>query len=220
MGSKPQTKRHSGEQSAEAKSRINYSEPTTVNDELKALGRGIIKSTWEDLLGATGSTFSEQVLGFGVSGNLQEGQEVSLKKKQQEKKEEKSVTTSEHMEYFRSVNNADRMPETRMESEIRNSVDQIRMEIKKLIQTSKIVEKTVKDATADKAPVKPGKYHISFFEFVLSVVREATRKLEDSASYGAIFTSKKQQSKYWSSYKKQGTTFGLSGERTVATQTG
>lgn len=220
MGSKPQTKRHSGEQSVEAKPRVQYTEPTTVNDQLSELGRGIVKSTWDDLLKASGGTFSEQLWGSAESGNLQEGQAISLKKKAQEKKEEKTITTSEHMEYFRSVNNADRIPETRMESEMRNSVDQIRMEIKKLIQTSKIVEKTVKDATADKAPVKPGKYHISFFEFVLSVVRDATRKLEDSASYGAIFTSKKQQSKYWSSYKKQGTTFGLSGERTVATQTG
>ncbi len=220
MGSKAQTKRQSGEQSAEIKSRINYSEPTTVNDQIRELGKGIVKSTWDDLLGASGSAVSEQLWGFGNSGNLQEGQEVNLKKKPQEKKEEKATMTSEHMEYFRSVNNADSMPETRVENEIRNSVDQIRMEIKKLVQTSKIVEKTVKDATADKAPVRPGKYHISFFEFVLSVVRDATRKLEDSASYGAIFTSKKQQSKYWSSFKKQGTTFGLSGERTVATQTG
>src|SRR3989338_2649583 len=84
-------------------------------------------------------------------------------------------------------------------------------------QEEYLIERTVKDATADQAPVRPGKYHLSFFEFVLSVIRDATRKLEDSVSYGAVFTSKKQQSKYWSKYKKHGTTFGLSGERTTAT---
>ncbi len=220
---KPQTqKKQISEESIEAKPRNRYIEPATVNDEFKDLGKGIINSAWNDLLGTSPTSISEQLFGFGSENQLAEGQAVSLTQQrvEQVEKKEKIQVTSEHMEYFRTVNNADRIGETRTEAQVRQAVEQIRMEIKKLMQTSKLVERTVKDATADQAPVRPGKYHINFFEFVLGVIKDATRKLEDTVSYGAVFTSKKQQSKYWSKYQKHGTTFGLSGERTTATQTG
>lgn len=208
------------EESVEAKPRNPYIEPTTVNDEVKDFGKGLVNSMWNDLLGASPASISEQVFGFGSENQLAEGEAVSISQaKVQEKKEEVQASV-EHIEYFRTVNNADRISETRTETQVRQAVEQIRMEIKKLMQTSKLVERTVKDATADQAPVKPGKYHLNFFEFVLGVIKDATRKLEDTVSYGAVFTSKKQQSKYWSKYKTHGTMFGLSGERTTATQTG
>ncbi len=213
-------KRILSEESVEAKPRNIASEPNTVSDELKNLAKGAVDSTWRDLLAGSGTAISEQILGFGASENeLVEGQEISLKQ-QVEGGRDKIQTSIEHLEYFRTVQNADRIGETRTETQIKQAVEEIRLEIKKLIATSKLVERTVKDATAEKAPVKPGKYHVTFFEFVLSVVRDATRKLEDSVSFGAVFTNKKQQRQYWSMYKKKGTTFGLSGERVVATQTG
>lgn len=215
-------KKQIAEESVEAKPRSRYIEPTTVNDEVKDLWKGMIGTVKSDLIGATGSSITEQLFGFGTSeeNQLAEGQAVSLTQTKVREQQDKLQVTSEHMEYFRSVNNADRIGETRTEMQVRQAVDQIRMEIQKLIKTSKLVERTVKDATADQAPVKPGRYHLNFFEFVLGIIKDATRKLEDTVSYGAVFSSKKQQSKYWSSYKKQGTTFGLSGERTTATQTG
>lgn len=223
---KPQNKKQISEESVEAKPRNRFIEPTSVNDEFRDLGKGIINSAWNDLLGSTPDTFSEQLLGFSADNQLTEGQAVSITQKRSEKQDmpdsqqEKIQVTEQHMEYFRTVNNADRIGETRTETQVKQAIEQIRMEIKKLMQTSKLVERTVKDATADQAPVKPGKYHLNFFEFVLGVIKDATRKLEDTVSYGAVFSSKKQQSKYWTKYQKHGTTFGLSGERTTATQTG
>ena len=220
MSTKTQNKKQASEYEREKKQSAGEVKPLTATGELNSLWKGLLKSGSQDIIGGSLSTFSEQMLGLPLS----EGQAVSLKQKQQveifEKQEKKPVIKYEHMEYFRTVNNADRIGETATERQVRQSVDQIRMEIQKLMKTSKLVERTVKDATADQAPIKPGKYHINFFEFVLSVIKDATRKLEDTVSYGAVFQSKKQQSKYWSSYKKSGTSFGLSGERTVATQTG
>ena len=211
MSTKTQNKKQASEYEREKKQSAGEVKPLTATGELNSLWKGLLKSGSQDIIGGSLSTFSEQMLGLPLS----EGQAVSLKQKQQveifEKQEKKPV---------RTVNNADRIGETATERQVRQSVDQIRMEIQKLMKTSKLVERTVKDATADQAPIKPGKYHINFFEFVLSVIKDATRKLEDTVSYGAVFQSKKQQSKYWSSYKKSGTSFGLSGERTVATQTG
>lgn len=199
------------------------SKPLSVQGAFSDMGKGVMESFWKDLLVGSATDSAPKML-WGTSGmeenQLKEGQAMSLKKKKEEEKAEKKVTTSEHIEYFRTVQHPENNKDARVEMEVRQQVEQIRMEIKKLLKTSKLVEQSVKDATADQAPVKPGKYHLNFFEFVLSVIKDATRKLEDSVSYGAIFASKKQQSKYWSSYKKHGTSFGLSSERSTATQTG
>ncbi|HVZ67535.1 MAG TPA: DUF5660 family protein [Patescibacteria group bacterium] len=218
---KLKNKRPVNHESLEAKPQAS-SEPATLKGEAKAFANDAVNMLWRDLLVGSKDSAVQQLFG----GDLSEGQAVSLKKQQaakaaeEEAVEKKPQVTAEHMEYFRTVNNADRVSESRVEMSIQRSVDEIRIEIQKLIKTSRLVERTVKDATADKAPVKAGKYHISFFEFVLNVIRDATRKLEDTNTMGAVFTSKKQQSKYWNSYKSHGTSFGLSGERSSATQTG
>ena len=216
---KPKTKKQQiFEESVESKPRSKVIEPTNIADEAKFA----IRDAWDQTLAGTAESVSEQLLGVPSQNEQQliEGQELVLDTK---KRQERIQTTAEHLEYVRrDVQNVERTSssEARTELEVRRGVEQIQTEIRKLISTSKIVERTVKDATAEKAPVKPGKYHLSFFEFVLSVIRDATRKLEDTVHFGAVFTSKKQQSRYWNSYKKHGTQFGLSGERTTATQTG
>lgn len=210
-------KRQITEESIEAK-HGGYTEPTTVSDEIKDLLNRMADSAWKDMLGGVSKDFGSQIMGSSMA----EGQEVSLKKQAEQTKDKKSEITSEFIDYRREVINVERASENQVERQVAQAVEEIRMEIKKLTQTSKLVERTVKDATADKAPVKPGKYHLNFFEFVLNMLKDATRKLEDSVSFGAVFTSKKQQSQYWNTInsKKGGTAFMLSGERTSATQTG
>src|SRR5687767_5231646 len=114
---------------------------------------GEMKGLWKGLLGAgqdaaTGSitSFSEQVIGSNLGSTLSEGHAVSLRQTshvEQVQAEKKTVVTSEHMEYFRTVNNADRLGETATERQMRQAVDQIRLEIQKLMKTSKLVERTV-----------------------------------------------------------------------------
>jgi len=213
-----QQKKHISQESVEAKHHTS-DEPATLKGEAKKLADEAIKQSWEQLFAGSLTSASEQLLGFSDQ-ELHEGQEVNLNKKAQHVEEEVKAVTHEHMEYFREIQNADRIGESRTERQIEQGIEDIRMEIKRLTDTSKLVERTVKDATADKAPIKAGKYHLNFFQFVLGVLRDATRKLEDSVSYGAVLSGKKQQSKYWNSYKKHGTSFGLSSERSTATQTG
>ncbi len=216
-------KRHITEESVESKPLSHSSEPATLKGEAKKLADEAMKQTWDQLFAGSLSTASEQLLGFDTGGDLHEGQEVSLKKQAHHAEtalETAKAVTSEHMEYFREINNSENIGERRTEHEMRQAVDEIRMEIKRLMSTSKLVEQSVKDASADKTPVKPGKYHLNFFQFVLSVIREATQKLEDSVTFGSVLSGKKQQSKYWNSYKQHGTSFGLSSERSTATQTG
>lgn len=219
---KKQPKKQLQEESIEAKPRAASDAP--VSEQAKQMAKDAVRESWEQMFSGTPSAVTEQLFG-SAGGELVAGEKITLTKRtdtqaQEREQEVKEVVSAEHMEYFRTIQNADKISENKTENEVKRAVEEIRMEIKRLRETSKIVEQTVKDATADKAPVKPGKYHISFFQFVLSILRDATRKLEDTASYGAVFSSRKQQSKYWNKYKKHGTMFGLSGERTTATQTG
>lgn len=190
-----------------------------VTSEFKNIGKGVLNSATNDLFRDSGKNLWDQLLGAPEAPKkrgdnvLSEGEEMKLKN-------EKVAASSEFVEYKREVVYGDKKSENGENYIIRDQIEQIRLEIRKLVRTSKVVEQTVKDATTEKAPVKPGKYHVAFFEFVLGVIKDATRKLEDSAAMGAVFSGKKKQRQYWSMYKKHGTTFGLSGERTTATQTG
>lgn len=199
------------EESIEAKS-------GSVASEVKTVGKQLSESIWKDFFAKSAQGVPEQLLGLTSSENtLAPGQEVSLKNERKEKR----PISAEHMEYFREIKSADTIAENRYGQQIRSQVEEIRMEIRRLVKTSAIVEQTVKGAVAEQAPVRPGKYHVSFFEFVLSTIKDATRKLEDSVSFGAIFQGKKRaKQQHWTKVKTQGTQFGLSGERTVSTQTG
>jgi hypothetical protein len=77
-----------------------------------------------------------------------------------------------------------------------------------------------KEVAIEQRIVNPGKYHTSFFEWVLSAIRIARMKVEDSGAWLSASKGKKAKKDYWQMFKKHGTTFGLSNERVVATQTG
>ena len=77
------------------------------------------------------------------------------------------------------------------------------------------------EVTIDQPPAEVGTYHVNFYEWLLSVIKIAREKVEDSSVWlQAINTKKNKKMGYWGMFKKHGTTFGLSHERNVATQTG
>jgi hypothetical protein len=77
----------------------------------------------------------------------------------------------------------------------------------------------VKKAITD-VPVDAGVYHINFFERLRSMSVLLRQSVDDSRSWLSLSTSRKKQKGYWGKYKKHGTQFGLSADRTPATQTG
>ena len=97
------------------------------------------------------------------------------------------------------------------------------IELKRLAASSQELEIEFKDVVMTQNVVKPGKYHQGFFEWVLIVIRNARVRVEDAGAWLSVMhgkKGKKQQQNYWQMFKKHGTTFGLSNERVVATQTG
>lgn len=189
---------------------------TSFQDALKAGGDNSMTDVWKDFFGGFDKKIGEQLQFIGtVENELKAGEAVSLKK------EEKQVVRSEgHMEYFRTVKNADLALSHSKDAQLDRRVEEIRMEIKKLLATSKQLETTFKSVSAETRVVNAGKYHETFFTFVLSLLRSANIKLQEGASWLNTVKSKKQQMQYKSMAKKHGTTFTLSHERNVATQVG
>lgn len=101
----------------------------------------------------------------------------------------------------------------------------IATELKKQIA---ILEKKEKGLTAElskikveQLPAKTGIYYLRFLEWMLLEVKRLIIKVEEGSAWLAIFNQRKRKKLgYWKMYKKHGTTFGLSHERSLATQTG
>jgi hypothetical protein len=75
----------------------------------------------------------------------------------------------------------------------------------------------------DQEVVSPGLYHLSFFENLLSFLRETRKRITDSRNWAAMHSKRgASRSYYWNQVnaKVGGTKFMLSQERQVVTQTG
>lgn len=100
--------------------------------------------------------------------------------------------------------------------------------LSKLKEQVTILEKSNKGLVAEmakvkveQAPQKSGIYYIRFLEWMLLVVKQMRMKVDEGRAWLETFTKRKTKKLgYWKMYKKHGTTFGLSHERTLATQTG
>ena len=220
-------------QKSQNKSGILHS-PELVTDSVKKqlldIPASVTRSMWADFFRASArQTLPEQFFGKNnekkqkpspTAGTLQEGEEMSLARRS----ETEVVRTPSHMEYFRTIQSAETVRANKENVETREQVEMLQMEIKKLIKVSKEMETAFKQVshqvTVDQAPSKMGKYHVSFLEWVLIIVRNARMRVEEGQSWLAMFASKKSQKQYWNQFKSKGTSFGLSSERTTATQTG
>lgn len=105
--------------------------------------------------------------------------------------------------------------------EINQRLQEIMVELKRLVSTSKVLQMEFANVDVEQAPTQAGEYHINFFDWLLLTIRAARQKVEDSGAWLATAKGKSgKKGGYWGMFKKHGTSFGLSNERTVATQTG
>lgn len=94
-------------------------------------------------------------------------------------------------------------------------------ELRRLADSSKVLQMEFASVAVEQTSTKVGEYHVNFFEWMLIVVRAAREKVEDSGAWLSAMKGKNgKKNGYWGMFKKHGTTFGLSNERVVATQTG
>jgi len=102
--------------------------------------------------------------------------------------------------------------------EMRRNIEQIKTELAKLVSSSEMLKMDFAEVAVEQT-VNVGQYQLTFFEWMLTVIRAAREKVEDSGAWLNTVKGKKDKG-YWGMFKKHGTTFGLSGERSVATSVG
>lgn len=188
---------------------------------------GAVRETVKQDVARKGSEdFIKQLLGKELSqsshGDLVEGQELVLSG-QQESQENTTVRKADldpAINYHREIRFSSERGTSRERSELNAKIDQILVELDQLIDSSSELEARFEQMAVETKPVEPGTYHLNFFDWVINLIQTTRQQIEDSGSWLQALSGKKQKQNYWSMFKKHGTSFGMSSERMVATQTG
>lgn len=162
---------------------------------------------------------AEKRKGVRYSGDLSQGQTLNLKEIQKEQ-EEKILNIEAGINYAEEIVHVGERAVNHENKELEAQLREIMAEIKKLADSSKELQMEFREVAVEQYVAKPGKYHKSFFTWLLSVIRAARTKVEDSGAWLQAMHSKKKSREYAAMAKKQGTSFTLNNERTVATQVG
>lgn len=181
----------------------------SILESLRSLGSGIGKAVTKDLVGKMGSDALSSVIG--------------APKKQGELKPNAPVDMRPERSPFSGYRRPEIQPRApfvaKEEPRLKEQIEAVRIELKALAASIKSLDSEIEKAVMD-VPVAPGVYHKNFFERLRSVLKLLREQVEDSRTWLALYSNKKQKKGYWGMYKKHGTTFGLSHERTLATQAG
>jgi hypothetical protein len=185
-------------------------------DQLKPQG------DWaKDWLGLGGG----ESTGSGHSVDMQPGiaytpGQAAEQKHAKEQAEKAESHAEAAMDYSREIIHAG---EKGLKAEKQESSQKIQMLIEELGRLAKSVQQIEKamilQAIDPSASKKTGKYYESFFEWMLIVVQDARRKVEDSGAWMAM-SSKKGKGASIHKTMKTNMQVGMSGERTNANNTG
>lgn len=189
--------------------------PTYPNDSIlesiRDLGSGVGKSVAHDLVGKVGSDALGSLVGSSnrSSGELRPNESLRFGK---EDRQQSTPPVRAELQ--------PRMATVRAEEQrIKQQLEAVRLELKALSGSIKGFNQEIERAITS-APVEPGIYHLNFFERLKSLLTVLRQQIEDSRSWLALWTARKKKVAYWGLYKKHGTKFGLSAERTLATSAG
>lgn len=151
-------------------------------------------------------SFFEQMLGKGAKEYKPSSFKESLSKRPQET----VIFSFEH-----------KRRESQLEHETQIILDTLQKQVTVLEKTGKSLAHEVTKIKMERAPKKTGIYYLRFLEWLLTIVKQLRLRVEEGQAWLSTFTQrKKKKMGYWAMYKKHGTTFGLSNERSLASQTG
>jgi archaellum component FlaC len=198
----------------------------TVDDVVATVKDDILEesitSAWSQLLGGKSKDSGESAGEMSMSGDLIEGQEIEFAKKQQqiEKEANRLANIEAGYDYKNEILHFEQKESQENQNQTSSRVQEILVEIKQLSKSIKELEIEVKDVSMDVVPVKAGKYHESFFDYLLTILRNAKIRVENSANWLQVLSGKKAKKGYWDNAKKHGTSYSLSADRVVSQQVG
>jgi hypothetical protein len=188
--------------------------PTQVSDNVvesvRMIGSTVGKTVATDVAGRIAADALQSLLGQSVkSGEIRPQQTVEFPEEQRETQQEKRIQPREQINAL-----AHQDAET-----IKRQIAAVRQELLSLAKSISNLHQEVQSAVFTE-PIDPGVYHVNFFEQLKQMLIILRQQVEDSCVWLQSFQSRKKHLGYWGKYKKHGTSFGLSSERTTATQSG
>ena len=193
--------------------------PNTTAKVVKEEVAQMAKDAWSQIL-----PLEQEVQ--NLSGELRAGESLDLSNVNKQPQREPEAPQPDRyvqpgIDYLREFRTVRERPiVTEDTRQIQGRIEQIIVELRKLTSRSSELAVQFEKVTMEETPREPGTYHLNFFEWVFSVIQKARERIEESQTWLATFKSKKRERGYWNMFKKHGTTFGLSSERVVSTQTG
>lgn len=179
----------------------------SIIESLRSLGSGVGKTIVKDVAGKVAADALASLFGtLPKQGELKPNQPIDIRA------ERSPSPTFRRPEVHRPVMHLE-------DVNLKQQIEAVRAELKALAASLKTLNLEVQKAVAE-VPVAPGVYHLNFFERLKSILRILREQIDDSRTWLAMHTARKQKKNYWGMFKKHGTSFGLSSERTMATQAG
>lgn len=229
------------------KAKKTYAEPIETGREyLHSLGKRVAKGAAQEAE-ESGKAFLQQLLGLNLESKakpkhadkapeketpqnasdpieifnyLFHKQATAEKPKTHAEKAEKPDRREAAMNYSREITQVGERATKGEMREMNSNIQQIKQELAQLVASSQELKLQFAEVGVDTGTPTVGKYQLNFFEWMLAVIRSARQKVEDSGAWLNTVKGKGSKKGYWGMFKKHGTTFGLSGERAVATQVG
>jgi hypothetical protein len=230
---------------AKSKSNLSIVDPLETGREfVRSVGKPSTK--WlADEAAQSGRTFLEQLLGLNLKKDSGTTHADKAPQSEESKQPHKNVEVFNFLnhknasdkpkahaekashrqaeaaiDYHREItHNRERASKGEMH-DIQQNIEQIKIELSKLVNSSQVLKLEFAEVSVEQSSKNVGEYHINFFEWMLTVIRAAREKVEDSGAWLGTVQGKGAKKGYWGMFKQHGTTFGLSGERSVATQVG
>ena len=205
---------------------VKFSDKNFVEAAARDITSGVVKSVKNDLLENSISSAWKQLLSSAenadkktsqmqaMAGDLQEGEEINFSRS------ERQVDIEPGINYREEVLHFEKKTMQMEQGHLSQRVEQIMIELKQLSKSVKQLETQAKDVDMGLIPQVIGKYHENFFEFILSSLRSARIKIEDSSNWLNAVGKKASKKGYWGNAKKHGTSYTLSADRAVSQQVG
>jgi hypothetical protein len=181
-----------------------------------------VLETLHDISGGVGKTVVNDVAGK-VASDAFASLFGNFPTKQQEMRPNESIPMPRTHEYASPSAHQQESNIARLLSQdqaiVKQQVEAVRQELKALVSSLKQLHQEIGAAVAQD-PIEVGVYHLNFYEQLRAFIKMLRLQVEDSRTWLSTHQSRKKKNGYWNKYKKHGTSFGLSNERTLATQTG
>jgi len=201
-----------------------------VSGNVGRFGNKVADSFRQDVAKKGAEDFWKQILGKYEQGakhveqDLIEGEEMILsqhtKQTEQAPVKLRKPDTTPGIDYHREMRYTSERGNSVGKREMEAKIEQILVELEKLIESSSELESRFEVLAIQQTTDEPGTYHLNFYEWLLGMIQSTRHKIEDSGAWLSALQNKKSKRSYWAMFKKHGTSFGMSNERMVSTQTG